>query len=520
MAINMSATLMAGLFGQQGQTSLTLPFGNTAQVASAGDSVVALRRVMKAGEEAKGLEREKKDPVTLTALAQFRKALESAPNLDKALTDPRVLKVLMPALGLPDQVGNPGLVKRALLSDPNDPKGIAAQLGTTWKSAAATLNLKATTTPKTVAFQGLADSVTTAIAAMLRPGEAASMTRAKLEVNDAATRALAMMLKGEPADFDLPTAARDALKEMAKQSRNGAFDAALQQVDAGLLALDQATGITAADLKKGRAALMEAGISLEQLRRNASGVVTRIEALVALDTPDRPAMSAAFKARIDALHKDGVDKNVNFPLEVASALASRRLSVATNASEVSEAVSLISRSSQVLSSRDGRVSALAAAANPVPRISRTEAVKITEAMKAISPLGSLADPKMIDILINGYTKYEYRTGLSEANPGMADAMYFIENAKDAKSTYNVLGNRVLRRVVMGALGLPDQIAIQPVETQARAVQARLKLADLQNPDKIRALAERYLMAEADKAAANAGTTSDPFALIAGLSIRV
>jgi hypothetical protein len=48
----------------------------------------------------------------------------------------------------------------------------------------------------------------------------------------------------------------------------------------------------------------------------------------------------------------------------------------------------------------------------------------------------------------------------------------------------------------------------------------LKLADLQNPDKIRALAERYLMAEADKAAANAGTTSDPFALIAGLSIRV
>jgi hypothetical protein len=103
---------------------------------------------------------------------------------------------------------------------------------------------------------------------------------------------------------------------------------------------------------------------------------------------------------------------------------------------------------------------------------------------------------------------------------MADAMYFIENAKDAKSTYNVLGNRVLRRVVMGALGLPDQIAIQPVETQARAVQARLKLADLQNPDKIRALAERYLMAEADKAAANAGTTSDPFALIAGLSIRV
>ena len=126
MAINMSATLMAGLFGQQGQTSLILPYGNAAPAASAGKAVVAFRRVTKAGEEEKGLAREKKDPITLTVLAQFRQALDAAPNIDKALTDPRVLKVLMPALGLPDQVGNPGLVKRALLSDPKDTKGVAA----------------------------------------------------------------------------------------------------------------------------------------------------------------------------------------------------------------------------------------------------------------------------------------------------------------------------------------------------------------------------------------------------------
>jgi len=126
----------------------------------------------KAGEEEKGLAREKKDPVTLTALAQFRQALDAAPNIDKALSDPRVLKVLMPALGLPDQVGNPGLVKRALLSDPKENKGVAVQLGTTWKNAAATLNLKATTTPKTVAFEGLTDKETTAVAGQLRLGEA------------------------------------------------------------------------------------------------------------------------------------------------------------------------------------------------------------------------------------------------------------------------------------------------------------------------------------------------------------
>jgi hypothetical protein len=128
---------------------------------------------------------------------------------------------------------------------------------------------------------------------------------------------------------------------------------------------------------------------------------------------------------------------------------------------------------------------------------------------------------MLEILTNGFTKYEYRTGLSAANPGMANAIYFMENAKTVKGPYDILGNGPMRRVVLGALGLPDQIAIQPVETQARAITARLKIADLQDPAKVRAIAERYLMAEADKAAANAGSTSnDPFSTISSLSIKV
>jgi hypothetical protein len=104
---------------------------------------------------------------------------------------------------------------------------------------------------------------------------------------------------------------------------------------------------------------------------------------------------------------------------------------------------------------------------------------------------------------------------------MANAVYFSETAKTVKSVYDILGNGVMRRVVLGALGIPDQVAIQPVETQARAVLARLKLADLQDPIKVRGLAERYLMAEADKAASSAANgASDPFSAITSLSIRV
>jgi hypothetical protein len=201
-------------------------------------------------------------------------------------------------------------------------------------------------------------------------------------------------------------------------------------------------------------------------------------------------------------------------------MADRMLAGASNLDQTLQAQSLVSRSRQVLNGRDGRPLSTSAGLQQ-SRILGSDASKIVDGMKAGLRLGSLSDPKMLEILTNGFTKYEYRTGLSETNPGMANAVYFSENAKTVKSVYDILGNGVMRRVVLGALGLPDQIAIQPVETQARAVLARLKLADLQDAAKVRALAERYLMAEADKAAANtANSFGDPFATISGLSIKV
>jgi hypothetical protein len=770
MAINMSATLMAGLFGQQGQNSLILPFGNAARAASAGEAVVAFRRVTKAGEEEKGLAREKKDPITLTTLAQFRQALDGAPNIDKALSDPRVLKVLMPALGLPDQVGNPGLVKRALLSDPKDTKGVAVQLGNTWKNAAATLNLKATTTPKTVAFEGLTDRETAAVAqqlrlgeavltapasraaapklrafdglqdkatsaliARLRPGEELVADRARREIERVATLTTVVIRQAEVPPVDLPAIAKDALKQMAGLMQGGSFDAAGAVVDDALSALDSAGGLTPDELRQSRIALLATSVSIEQMRRDASGVAKRVEQLIAVDWPSGAAWAPAYKTRLDAFHDEGVNRNSNFSLEVATAMARRMESAAASSLEVELAQSYFKKSNDVLNTRDGKPTKAPIEGVPPARISQAEATKLLDGMKNATPpniprarieveyaagaalsaiklaetpvfgmptlasqalkdiakltragtfasaiqradealaaiaddvampsatkrlgsaalletsalieqvrrnatgvadrldrlaavespsgavrsmdfqtrlenfhkdgingnvnfaleiatamadrmqsqattldqtlqaqsllsrsrqvlngrdgrplstaaglqqsriipsdadkivtsmkaglrLGSLSDPKMLEILTNGFTKYEYRTGLSDTNPGMANAIYFSETAKTVKSVYDILGNGVMRRVVLGALGIPDQVAIQPVETQARAILSRMKLADLQDPIKVRGLAERYLMAQADKAAGSAANTaSDPFSAIAGLSIKV
>ena len=66
--------------------------------------------------------------MTITALKQFEAAMAKAKDVKSALQDPRVLAVLLPALGLADQAAYPGLVQRALLADPEDPKGLLASL--------------------------------------------------------------------------------------------------------------------------------------------------------------------------------------------------------------------------------------------------------------------------------------------------------------------------------------------------------------------------------------------------------
>lgn len=222
--------------------------------ADAGTAVLNLRRALAPGAEAKGVAQEKKDPVTISAIAQFKSALANAKTLDQALADPRVQAVLLPAVGLASQQGNTGLIKQALKSDPNDPNGLAARLGANFQNAAATLNLK----------------------------------------------------------------------------------------------------------------------------------------------------------------KDG--------------------------------------------------------------------------------LAGLQNKDLQEKLINGYIQYQYRTGLDEQTTGLSDALYFVEQATGAKDIYDVLGNSVFRRVVSKAFGLPDQVAIQSVETQARAFSSRVNLDKLQDPKEVRKIADRYLVA--------------------------
>ena len=122
-------------------------------------------------------------------------------------------------------------------------------------------------------------------------------------------------------------------------------------------------------------------------------------------------------------------------------------------------------------------------------------------------INSLRDPKLQATLLEGLKTARRRDQLEAQNPGVGDALLFQEKAASATTSIAVLGDPILRRVVTGALGIPQEIAVQSVEAQMRAVDRRYDIAKLQNPREVQRMAERYLTNLSLSTAASGGNTS-------------
>jgi len=131
-------------------------------------------------------------------------------------------------------------------------------------------------------------------------------------------------------------------------------------------------------------------------------------------------------------------------------------------------------------------------------------------------IAALRDPELQARLAEGLRRARLREAQEASRPGLGDAMLFLESAPRAQGPYSVLGNPVLRRVVTTALGLPRELALQSVEAQARALEARLDLAKLREPREVQRLAERYLIARAGEAVGAGGSALPGFGTGAGL----
>lgn len=90
-------------------------------------------------------------------------------------------------------------------------------------------------------------------------------------------------------------------------------------------------------------------------------------------------------------------------------------------------------------------------------------------------LATLKDSATLDKLVGKYGVNEYEKSFEKQNPAIREGLYFLRNIGKVTSAYEILSDPVLSKVVRTVLGLPDQIALQPIETQAALITKRLDI---------------------------------------------
>lgn len=126
------------------------PSASVGTAVSTGDPLTDLKLALK--NEKTEVAKEAKQPQVAHDIAAFQKGLAKAKTVDQALSNPDVLKVLLTANNLASNIQYPGLAKKVLTSDPNDPNSLVNKMASpAWTNAVKTFNLAKT------GLQGLTD---------------------------------------------------------------------------------------------------------------------------------------------------------------------------------------------------------------------------------------------------------------------------------------------------------------------------------------------------------------------------
>ena len=128
-------------------------------------------------------------------------------------------------------------------------------------------------------------------------------------------------------------------------------------------------------------------------------------------------------------------------------------------------------------------------------------------------LSVIQNPSVISTIANAYAEVTWRNSLDATTPGLSNALTFRQNASST-ITYvdQILGDPVMRTVVTTALGIPAQIAFQPLKAQQKAITSQLDITKLQDPTFVQQFAQRYLIAMAQSASTSTATQPSMAAL--------
>ncbi|HUB16914.1 MAG TPA: DUF1217 domain-containing protein [Acetobacteraceae bacterium] len=122
-------------------------------------------------------------------------------------------------------------------------------------------------------------------------------------------------------------------------------------------------------------------------------------------------------------------------------------------------------------------------------------------------LAELQNPQVMSTLTNAYAEVEWREGLDQATPGLANALTFLGQASSITSVNDVLSNVTNFEVITTALGIPQDIVFQDQSAQENAIGSRLKISQLQDRNYVTSLTDQYLltMQENNQSGSSLGT---------------
>lgn len=109
-------------------------------------------------------------------------------------------------------------------------------------------------------------------------------------------------------------------------------------------------------------------------------------------------------------------------------------------------------------------------------------------------LANLKTPKVLSTITAGYAAVKWRESLEVSTPGISAALDFRSRANTITSVDQILGDANLRKVVTTALGIPLQIAFQPIEAQEKAISSRLDIAKFKDASFVEQFTRRFLIA--------------------------
>ena len=93
--------------------------------------------------------------------------------------------------------------------------------------------------------------------------------------------------------------------------------------------------------------------------------------------------------------------------------------------------------------------------------------------------------------VSAYVEQTLESRVGKDNPGTGMALYFRRMAPDIKSAYGILADKTLLGVIQTAFSLSPSMSQQPIERQAATIDRFVKIADLQSPQKVQKLIERF-----------------------------